>query len=112
MPQPAATYRLGIVSTYSPRQCGLATYAADLREALGGATGDLETVVVAIDRDGHTYGEEVVAVIDQDTIEDYASAVRALRAHKVDVVLIQPEYGIFGGGEDGTHVLELARTLF
>jgi glycosyltransferase involved in cell wall biosynthesis len=111
MPHPAATYRLGIVSTYLPRQCGLAMYTADLREALGVATGDLETVVVAIDRDGHHYGDEVIAVIDQDTILDYSSAARTLRAAGVDIVLIQHEYGIFGGGEDGTHVLDLAGAL-
>src|SRR4051812_3137954 len=110
MSHPATTYRLGIVSTYLPRQCGLATYTADLREALGVATDDLETVVVAIDRDGLNYGEEVVATITQDRIEDYSSAARVLREAGVQVVLIQHEYGIFGGPE-GSHLLELTRAL-
>ncbi|UWP82787.1 glycosyltransferase [Dactylosporangium fulvum] len=110
MSHPAATYRLGIVSTYLPRQCGLATYTADLREALGVATDDLETVVVAIDRDGHTYGDEVVVTINQDRIEDYSAAARVLREAGVQVVLIQHEYGIFGG-PDGSHLLELTRAL-
>ncbi|MER7281703.1 glycosyltransferase [Dactylosporangium sp. NPDC000244] len=98
------------MSTYLPRQCGLATYTADLREALGVATDDLESVVVAIDRDGHTYGDEVVATITQDRIEDYSSAARMLREAGVQVVLIQHEYGIFGG-PDGSHLLELTRAL-
>jgi glycosyltransferase involved in cell wall biosynthesis len=110
MSHPAATYRLGIVSTYLPRRCGLATYTADLREALGVATDDLETVVVAIDRDGHSYGDEVVVTINQDRIEDYSAAARALREAGVQVVLIQHEYGIFGG-TDGSHLLELTRAL-
>ena len=42
----AAQNRLGIVSTYVPRRCGLANYTADLREALGTATGDIDPVVV------------------------------------------------------------------
>ncbi|MFI5913950.1 glycosyltransferase [Dactylosporangium sp. NPDC051541] len=98
------------MSTYLPRQCGLATYTADLREALGVATDDLESVVVAIDRDGHTYGDEVVATITQDRIEDYSAAARELREAGVQVVLIQHEYGIFGG-PDGSHLLELTRAL-
>jgi glycosyltransferase involved in cell wall biosynthesis len=110
MPHPAATYRLGIVSTYLPRQCGLATYTADLREALGVATDDLDTVVVAIDRDGHTYGDEVVLTVNQDRIEDYSAAAHALRESGVHVALIQHEYGIFGG-RDGSHLLELTRAL-
>ena len=99
--------RLGIVSTYLPRRCGLATYTADLREAL---TNGLDPVVVAIDRDGLTYSDEVVAVIDQDRIASYVTAADDIAAAGVDVVLIQHEYGIFGG-PDGSHVLHLARAL-
>jgi glycosyltransferase involved in cell wall biosynthesis len=113
MSLPSSTYRLGIVSTYLPRRCGLATFTADLREALGIATqdtADVETVVVAIDRDGLTYGEEVVVTIDQHRIEDYVAAAHALREADVQAVLIQHEYGIFGG-KNGAHLLELTRTL-
>jgi glycosyltransferase involved in cell wall biosynthesis len=106
----AAMYRLGIVSTYVPRRCGLATYTADLREALGVATDDLESVVVAIDRDGLSYGDEVVAAIRQDHIADYEDAAGRIQAAGIDVVLIQHEYGIFGG-PNGSHVLHLANAL-
>lgn len=103
----SAQTRLGIVSTYLPRRCGLATYTADLRGAL---TDGLDPVVVAIDRDGLTYSDEVVAVIDQDRIASYVTAAADIAAAGVDAVLIQHEYGIFGG-PDGSHVLHLARAL-
>jgi glycosyltransferase involved in cell wall biosynthesis len=106
----AANNRLGIVSTYVPRRCGLATYTADLREALGVAAGDIDPVIVAIDRDGLSYGDEVVATIHQDRISDYENAVDKIQAAGVDVVLIQHEYGIFGG-PNGSYVLHLARAL-
>lgn len=102
--------RLAIVSTYLPRRCGLATYTADLREAFGVATDDVETVIVAIDRDGLEYGEEVLTTINQDRISDYAAAADTLHAKEIDVVLIEHEYGIFGG-PDGSNLLELTRAL-
>jgi glycosyltransferase involved in cell wall biosynthesis len=109
-----AQIRLGIVSTYVPRRCGLATYTADLREALRGAAEDrnevIDPVVVAIDRDGLSYGDEVITVVSQDRISSYEAAADDLAAAGVDAVLIQHEYGIFGG-PDGSHVLHFARAL-
>jgi glycosyltransferase involved in cell wall biosynthesis len=106
----AVAPKLGIVSTYTPRRCGLATYTADLRRALSMATDDPTPVAVAIDRDGLAYGDEVVAVIAQDQIKDYVAAADALAAAGVHAVLIQHEYGIFGG-PNGSHVLALTRAL-
>ena len=110
MPHHTVRPKLGIVSTYIPRRCGLANYTADFRKSLSVATDDLETVVVAIDRDGLHYGDEVVATIRQDVVDDYTAAAQALHAAGVDVVLIQHEYGIFGG-PNGAHVLALTRAL-
>jgi len=74
------------------------------------ATDDLEPVVVAIDRDGLTYGDEVVAVVRQDVVKDYIAAADTLVAAGARAVLIQHEYGIFGG-PNGSHVLALTRAL-
>src|SRR3954452_19222557 len=110
MPHRTVLPRLGIVSTYLPRRCGLATYTADLRQALESATDDLAPVVVAIDRDGLTYGDEVIATVRHDEVADYSAAADRLVAEGVGAVLIQHEYGIFGG-PNGTHVLALAHAL-
>src|SRR5439155_23564316 len=56
------------------------------------------------------YGDEVIATIDQDSVSDYEAAAHTLAAAGVQVVLIQHEYGIFGG-PNGSHVLHLARAL-
>ncbi len=99
--------RLGMVSTYSPRRCGLANYAGELVRALAR---QFEVVVCAVDRDRLTYPDEVVAVIRQDAGEDYRRAARILAEHSVDAVLIQHAHGIFGGPA-GAHVLGLADEL-
>jgi glycosyltransferase involved in cell wall biosynthesis len=100
--------RLILVSTYPPRRCGLAAFSQDLRHALLGEQPDWEIDVAAVDRDGLRYGPEVVTVIDQDDPRAYRRAARDLST--ADVVLIQHEYGIFGG-PDGSFVLELAGEL-
>jgi len=103
-PKPRAV----IVSTSLPRRCGLATFTGDLRGALTTAGWSVE--VCAIDRDGLTYGPEVVEVVRHDRPEDYRQAANALARSGVDVVVIEHEYGIFGG-PDGSHVLFLGREL-
>jgi len=65
---------------------------------------------VAIDRDGLSYPPEVVSVIGQDRPDDYRAAAGVLAALAVDAVVIEHEYGIFGG-VDGGYVLYLADEL-
>jgi glycosyltransferase involved in cell wall biosynthesis len=98
-----------IVSTYPPRRCGLATFTEDLRAALHEFAPQWSVQVCAIDRDGLTYGPEVIEVIGQDSPGDYRRAARVL-ATRADLVVVQHEYGIFGG-KDGSYILELADEL-
>lgn len=107
----AATTRVGVVSTYPPRACGIGTFSRDLREALLG-TGSVSAVDVAaiVRDDAPEQPAEVVTRIRQDRRDDYSTAAHALERHGVDVVMIEHEYGIFGG-DDGAHVLALASEL-
>jgi glycosyltransferase involved in cell wall biosynthesis len=74
-----------MVSTYPPRHCGSATYAAELGRALAP---EFEPVVCAVDRYGQTYPDEVVAVVREDDPDDYRRAARVLAEHGADVVLL------------------------
>ena len=105
---PAATMRVGVVSTYPPRICGIGTFSRDLRDALLVADGVSAVDIAAIVRDEAAEGHgEVVTRIRQDQRGDYAAAARVLERRGDDVVVIQHEYGIFGG-DDGAHILSLA----
>ena len=48
---PAGTVRVGVVSTYPPRACGIGTFSRDLREALLLADSVSAVDLVAIVRD-------------------------------------------------------------
>ena len=103
--------RVGVVSTYPPRVCGIGTFSRDLRDALLGADGVSAVDLVAIVReDDVEEAAEVVTRIHQDQRGDYAAAARVLERRGDDVVVIQHEYGIFGG-QEGAHILSLAEGL-
>ncbi len=103
--------RVGIVSTYPPRACGIGTFSRDLREALLGDDGVSAVDLVAIVREDEVdEAAEVVTRIHQDQRSDYAAAARVLERRGDDVVIIEHEYGIFGG-QEGAYILSLAEGL-
>ena len=85
-------------------------FSSDLRAALVGASPAVDVGIASIVRD--VVGEhppEVMTVIRQDVLSDYAAAAEELSS-RVDVVLVEHEFGIFGG-DAGDFVLTLARNL-
>ena len=104
--------RVAVVSTYQPRHCGIAVFSGDLRAALLEADSSLAVEIVSLIRGSnpHSHPPEVVATIRQDVASDYRAAAAELGRANVDVVLIEHEYGIFGGN-DGQFVLNLANQL-
>ncbi|MEP7055239.1 MAG: glycosyltransferase family 4 protein, partial [Actinomycetota bacterium] len=103
--------RAAVISTYPPRPCGIATFSRDLRVALQAAAPGLDVDIVSIVRNVLQHDDaEVAARIRQDVRADYPAAARALAARGSDVVVIEHEYGIFGG-EEGSYVVSLADEL-
>ena len=108
-PAPLGT-RLAIVSTYAPRRCGIATFSQDLTTALAHSAPDVAVEICAVDRDGLDYPAEVSTVIAQDSYSDYRQAAARLAGSGVDAVVIEHEFGIFGG-DDGEWVTGFAAEL-
>ncbi len=102
------TFTVAHVSTYAPTQCGIASYAQDLVEALRGC----RNAVVALDY-GHARAAPAAPVVAGIPLHSRAAYLRAaaqINAGPVDVVSLQHEFGIFGGA-DGSHILDLLRAL-
>jgi len=96
--------RFGFLSTYPPTRCGLATFT----EALAAAMGEYGPRVVRVmdeasPLDRARFGVSIVAA--ELVGGDSASARASIRAlNDFDVVIVQHEYGIYGG-VDGDEVV-------
>lgn len=90
--------RIAFVSTVPPRQCGIATFTADLAAAVRIADPRTQMRWVAINEQGsiHPYGPEVRWRIRQGHPETYRAAAHALNASRADVVSVQHEFGLYG----------------
>ena len=102
--------RIGCVSTYPPRACGIATFARDLTRAMliGGQVE--RTLVVPIEDNGTRYPASITRTIDQHDRASYISTAEFLNESDIDLVSLQHEFGIFGG-EWGEYVLDLCRNI-
>jgi glycosyltransferase involved in cell wall biosynthesis len=103
--------RTAIFSTFPPRACGIGTFSFDIRKALLDVH-DVDDVsqLVVIDEPSSPQRPDILRTVSQGARGDYVRAARALGRTDVDIVLLQHEYGIFGG-EDGEYVLSFAREL-
>ena len=103
--------RVAIFSTYPPRPCGIGTFAFDVRTSLLAVPGVKSVGAIAVvDEASSPQRPDVLATVSQAVRGDYIRAARLLGRLDVDVVLLQHEYGIFGGA-DGEYVLSFAREL-
>ncbi len=103
--------RTAILSTYPPRACGIGTFSFDVRAALlGVANVDDVSALVVVDEPSSPQRPEILRTVSQGARGDYVRAARMLGRTDLDVVLLQHEYGIFGG-RDGEYVLSFAREL-
>jgi len=98
---------IGMLSTYPPTQCGLATFSAALVQHLRRAAGSVGVVRV-VDDPVLGHDRDVVAHLVNGSPDSAGAAVRRLNGF--DAVVIQHEYGIYGGS-DGIDVLAIVDAL-
>jgi glycosyltransferase involved in cell wall biosynthesis len=98
---------LGVVSTFPPREDGLASFTRDLLAALPSAH-QRPAFGVAITEPGtcHPYTDPVRWEIAQEEPHAYAEAGRKLTAARADLVSLQHEFTLFGRWDAAHQVID------
>ncbi len=107
-----ASYKIAVLGSHLPRQCGIATFTSDLSDALQAEHAGTNSFVVAVNdmERRYIYQDKVQFEISEGDVASYCRAADFLNVNAVDVLSLQHEYGIFGGMA-GSHVLALLREL-
>ncbi|MGD6806274.1 MAG: glycosyltransferase family 4 protein [Candidatus Bathyarchaeia archaeon] len=108
----ASVKEVAYVSTFPPRKCGIATFTADLVNAMGQLKKLKNQRVISIDgrqlsKPAYECGEQKIG---RDFLEDYISMADFLNHTGVNAVNIQHEFGIFGG-ESGEFICTFLEKL-
>lgn len=111
--------KIAYISTYPPRECGIATFNQNLMRAIGANFPERKNplgndyVVALTDSENlseYEYPEEVKYVVRQNHQKDYIRAANYINTSTADVCIIEHEFGIYGG-ESGIYILPLINRL-
>ena len=110
-PNLARRHKIAYVGTYPPKECGIATFTLDVVNStdLSGWRSIVFAVDDAAPSEPHP-DSKVVYTIEKENRADYTRAAKLLDKHRVSLLSIQHEYGIFGG-DHGEYVLDLIRAV-
>jgi glycosyltransferase involved in cell wall biosynthesis len=99
------------LGTSLPRECGIATFTQDLLDELMHINGFNKPRIIAINNNKtYDYQEQVLREIDQHKLSDYIETADYLSSSDVDLLVIQHEFGIYGG-ESGEYLIPFVERL-
>lgn len=103
------------VSTFPPRECGIATFTKDLTKAMDKKFNPtLKSKILAINDNGssiYNYGNKVKLQLNESYIERYIEIAKKINNDdRIKLVSIQHEFGLFGG-EYGDYIIPFLETL-
>lgn len=92
-----------IITSYPPRECGIATYSQDLIFALNNKftkSFDIKICALETESEKHNYFKEVKYVLETDNQNSYAILAKNINeSSTISMVLIQHEFGFFRTNE-------------
>jgi glycosyltransferase involved in cell wall biosynthesis len=90
--------RVAYVSTYPPRECGIATFTKNLIDATEEVNGFRPTVIAVNEKGAiYDYDRRVKWGIERDLAESYLEAADYVNSSSIELVNLQHEFGLFGG---------------
>jgi glycosyltransferase involved in cell wall biosynthesis len=107
--------KIAFISSFPPRQCGLATFTNDVIKAVTGQFPSFEPVVIALGEPGlngpgRKYPPLVNFRLDQNDRAAYTRAASFINQSGIELLCVQHEFGLYGG-EAGEWLVELLRQV-
>jgi glycosyltransferase involved in cell wall biosynthesis len=105
--------RIVYVSSYIPRECGIATFTKDLTSAINELNPEYLAEIIAVTDPYHKdydYPWEVKFRIKQENFSSYTAAADYINQSSAEIVHIQHEFGLFGG-EQGEYLIPFMNCL-
>lgn len=103
-----------LVSSYPPRECGIATFSNDIVNAVKIVFGDtlpVEVCALQNSEQHFEYNNEVSFILPVDSLEHYRMVAEKINERNdIGLVCIQHEFGLFRG-EYGDHILSFILAL-
>ncbi|HMM19433.1 MAG TPA: glycosyltransferase family 4 protein [Selenomonadales bacterium] len=99
---------VAFLSTYPPRECGLATFTEDLVNEVT-KIALVRPYVIAVTNTEEYEDLRVVCKLSQHDRESYLRTAHWVNSY-IDLLVIEHEYGIFGG-ECGEYIIDLVKKL-
>ena len=102
---------VAFLGTSLPRECGLATFTQDLIDQFIHIKDFNPPSVIAVNNNKtYEYGNQVMMQMEQHNPLDYLKTAEEINRSNIDFLVIQHEFGIYGG-ESGEYVIDLAEKL-
>ena len=90
-----------IVSSYPPRECGLATFSNDIVNAVARMFGNTLPIEICALQNSETqfkYSSEVTHILSTSLLQEYRRVAEKINERNdIGLVCIQHEFGLFGG---------------
>lgn len=103
-----------LITSFPERQCGIATFSEDLRNSLLEKFGEvLKISVCAIENEPvkRNYAIPIQYVLEAHNLSSYENLAHEIQEnHAIRLVVIQHEFGLFGGNH-GDYILSLLRNI-
>ena len=103
---------IAFLGTYTPRECGIATFTKDLIDSVDLLAKFAPARVISVNEIEtiYDYDSRVKQQIRQDFEEDYIQAAKYINSSRINAVNLQHEFGIYGG-ECGKYILSFLQNV-
>jgi glycosyltransferase involved in cell wall biosynthesis len=103
---------IAFLGTYTPRECGIATFTKDLIDSVDLLAKFAPARVIGVNEIEtiYDYDSRVKQQIRQDFEEDYLQAAKYINSSRINAVNLQHEFGIYGG-EWGKYIISFLQNV-